>query len=59
MYAAFQRTKPHVNVGTTKHVDCGKPTLTAILTSVFREKKLRGGGKGDRIRRRQQYKHWR
>jgi len=30
----FQRTKPHVNVGTIGHVDHGKTTLTAALTSV-------------------------
>ena len=31
----FQRTKPHVNVGTIGHVDHGKTTLTAALTSVL------------------------
>ena len=30
--AAYQRTKPHVNVGTIGHVDHGKTTLTAALT---------------------------
>jgi elongation factor Tu len=30
----FQRTKPHVNVGTIGHIDHGKTTLTAALTSV-------------------------
>ena len=30
----FDRTKPHVNVGTIGHVDHGKTTLTAALTSV-------------------------
>ena len=29
----FQRTKPHVNVGTIGHVDHGKTTLTAAITS--------------------------
>ena len=31
----FQRTKPHVNVGTIGHVDHGKTTLTAAITSVM------------------------
>lgn len=31
---AFKRTKPHVNVGTIGHVDHGKTTLTAAITSV-------------------------
>jgi elongation factor Tu len=30
--ATFQRTKPHVNVGTIGHVDHGKTTLTAAIT---------------------------
>ena len=30
----FERTKPHVNVGTIGHVDHGKTTLTAAITSV-------------------------
>ena len=34
----FQRTKPHVNVGTIGHVDHGKTTLTAALTKVMAEK---------------------
>ncbi len=29
----FERTKPHVNVGTIGHVDHGKTTLTAALTT--------------------------
>ena len=33
----FQRTKPHVNVGTIGHVDHGKTTLTAALTKVMSE----------------------
>jgi len=37
----FERTKPHVNVGTIGHVDHGKTTLTAALTSVL--SKLYGG----------------
>ncbi len=32
----FERTKPHVNVGTIGHVDHGKTTLTAALTKVRR-----------------------
>ncbi|OQY57973.1 MAG: hypothetical protein B6245_05195, partial [Desulfobacteraceae bacterium 4572_88] len=28
----FQRTKPHVNVGTIGHIDHGKTTLTAAIT---------------------------
>lgn len=35
---AFERTKPHVNVGTIGHVDHGKTTLTAAITSVLSEK---------------------
>jgi len=31
----FERTKPHVNVGTIGHVDHGKTTLTAALTKVL------------------------
>ena len=31
----FQRTKPHVNVGTIGHVDHGKTTLTAAITKVM------------------------
>ncbi len=34
----FERTKPHVNVGTIGHVDHGKTTLTAALTKVMSEK---------------------
>ena len=34
---AFERTKPHVNVGTIGHVDHGKTTLTAALTRVCSE----------------------
>jgi elongation factor Tu len=36
--AKFERTKPHVNVGTIGHVDHGKTTLTAALTKVMAEK---------------------
>jgi elongation factor Tu len=34
----FERTKPHVNVGTIGHVDHGKTTLTAALTKLMAEK---------------------
>ena len=37
----FERTKPHVNVGTIGHVDHGKTTLTAALTKICAE--ARGG----------------
>ena len=33
--AKFERTKPHVNVGTIGHVDHGKTTLTAAITKVL------------------------
>jgi elongation factor Tu len=36
----FQRTKPHVNIGTIGHVDHGKTTLTAAITSVLSEQGL-------------------
>ncbi len=35
---SFQRTKPHVNVGTIGHVDHGKTSLTAAITKVLAEK---------------------
>jgi elongation factor Tu len=38
--AEFQRTKPHVNIGTIGHVDHGKTTLTAAITKVLSEKGL-------------------
>lgn len=34
----FERTKPHINVGTIGHVDHGKTTLTAAITKVMTEK---------------------
>ena len=37
----FERTKPHLNVGTIGHIDHGKTTLTAAITKVLAEK---GGG---------------
>jgi elongation factor Tu len=38
--AKFERTKPHVNVGTIGHVDHGKTTLTAAMTKVCADKGL-------------------
>ncbi len=36
----FERTKPHVNVGTIGHVDHGKTTLTSGMTKVLAKKGL-------------------
>ena len=36
--AKFERTKPHVNIGTIGHVDHGKTTLTAAITKILAEK---------------------
>ena len=36
----FQRTKPHLNIGTIGHVDHGKTTLTAAITKILSEKGL-------------------
>ena len=33
--AKFERTKPHVNIGTVGHVDHGKTTLTAAITATL------------------------
>lgn len=41
----FERTKPHVNVGTIGHVDHGKTTLTAAITTIL-SKKFGGMAKG-------------
>jgi elongation factor Tu len=38
--AKFERTKPHVNVGTIGHVDHGKTTLTSAITKVLAKKNL-------------------
>src|ERR1044071_9173434 len=43
--AKFERTKPHVNIGTIGHVDHGKTTLTAAITKVLALK-----GKAERMR---------
>ena len=34
----FNRSKPHLNIGTVGHVDHGKTTLTAAITKVLAEK---------------------
>ena len=36
--AKFERTKPHVNIGTVGHIDHGKTTLTAAITKVLHDK---------------------
>jgi elongation factor Tu len=36
--AKFERTKPHVNIGTIGHIDHGKTTLTAAITKVLHDK---------------------
>ena len=36
--AKFERTKPHVNIGTIGHVDHGKTTLTAAITKTLAER---------------------
>ncbi|MBI5745887.1 MAG: elongation factor Tu [Nitrospirae bacterium] len=38
--AKFERTKPHINVGTIGHVDHGKTTLTSAITKVLSAKKM-------------------
>ncbi|MFC1756282.1 elongation factor Tu [Patescibacteria group bacterium] len=38
--AEFERTKPHINIGTIGHVDHGKTTLTAAITKVLSDKGL-------------------
>ncbi|HET9491663.1 MAG TPA: GTP-binding protein, partial [Methylomirabilota bacterium] len=36
--AKYERTKPHVNIGTIGHIDHGKTTLTAAITKVLHTK---------------------
>src|SRR3954465_8010763 len=36
--AKFERTKPHVNIGTIGHIDHGKTTLTAAITKVLHDR---------------------
>ena len=45
----FQRTKPHVNIGTIGHVDHGKTTLTAAITKVLAAKGLSEAKSFDQI----------
>jgi elongation factor Tu len=40
MADTFQRTKPHINIGTIGHVDHGKTTLTAAITTTLAKKGL-------------------
>jgi elongation factor Tu len=46
---AFQRNKPHVNIGTIGHVDHGKTTLTAAITTVLSKKGYAQAKKYDEI----------
>ena len=46
MAEKFERTKPHVNVGTIGHVDHGKTTLTAAMLAVFNAKGMKASNKG-------------
>ncbi len=41
----YNRAKPHVNIGTIGHVDHGKTTLTAAISTVLAKKGFSGGGK--------------
>ncbi len=45
----FKREKPHVNIGTIGHVDHGKTTLTAAITSILSQKGLATAKKYDEI----------
>ncbi|MEO8910099.1 MAG: GTP-binding protein, partial [Gemmatimonadaceae bacterium] len=45
----FNRTKPHVNVGTIGHVDHGKTTLTAAITAIQAKKGLASAVAFDQI----------
>src|SRR6201989_3128041 len=45
----FERSKPHVNVGTIGHVDHGKTTLTAPITTVWAEKGMAQATRYDQI----------
>ncbi len=46
MAEKFERTKPHVNVGTIGHVDHGKTTLTAAMLAIFDAKGMKASKKG-------------
>ncbi len=45
----FERTKPHVNIGTIGHVDHGKTTLTAAITKVLADAGLSEAKSFDQI----------
>ncbi|WP_034869942.1 GTP-binding protein, partial [Clostridium lundense] len=45
----FERSKPHVNIGTIGHVDHGKTTLTAAITTVLANKGFAEAFKYDQI----------
>ena len=45
----FKREKPHVNVGTIGHVDHGKTTLTAAITTILASKGMAQARKYDEI----------
>lgn len=45
----FDRSKPHVNIGTIGHVDHGKTTLTAAITTVLSKKGLAQASAYDQI----------
>ncbi|MCB2287855.1 50S ribosome-binding GTPase, partial [Clostridium algidicarnis] len=47
--AKFERSKPHVNIGTIGHVDHGKTTLTAAITSVLANRGFAEAFKYDQI----------
>src|ERR1700754_4036102 len=47
--AQFERNKPHVNVGTIGHVDHGKTTLTAAITTILSKKGYAEAKKYDEI----------
>ena len=47
--AKFERSKPHVNIGTIGHVDHGKTTLTAAITTVLSQKGFAQATKYDQI----------
>ncbi|MBI4406137.1 MAG: elongation factor Tu, partial [Deltaproteobacteria bacterium] len=47
--AKFERTKPHLNVGTIGHVDHGKTTLTSAITMVLAKKGLAEARSYDQI----------
>ena len=44
----FERSKPHVNIGTVGHVDHGKTTLTAAITTVMAAKSGKGNVRAER-----------